>query len=56
MLTNMGPNAGEQLKAMAGMEGTDVPGKMALINTVLDSVTEDVAEQLLTEFINDLYV
>ncbi len=41
--------------AMAGMDGGTLPGKMGLINTVMDALPDDLAEALLTEFINELY-
>lgn len=56
LLSALGPAAVDQLRAMAGMTGTDVPQHMALINSVMDALPDDAAEQLLTEFVNDLYV
>jgi len=56
LLASLGPAAADQLRAMAGMTGTDVPQHMALINSVMDALPDAAAEQLLTEFLNDLYV
>ena len=56
LLEGLGAGAVDQLKSMAGMEGTEVPQHMALINTVMDALPDEIAERLLTEFINDLYV
>jgi glutamate/tyrosine decarboxylase-like PLP-dependent enzyme len=56
LIEALGSNAVDQLKSMAGMEGTDVPQHMALINSVMDALPDEIAERLLTEFLNDLYV
>lgn len=56
LLSDLGTDGAEQLKALAGMEGADLPQHMALINTVMDALPDELAEELLTDFINDLYV
>lgn len=55
LLEAHGPNAAEQLKAMAGFESGALPTDMALVNTLLDALPDDIAEALLTEFMNELY-
>lgn len=44
------------LAAMVGINGTDLPDRMALLNTVLDILPDSVTEDLLIDFVNDLYV
>ncbi len=56
LLSGLGEGAGDQLKAMAGLDGDDLPQEMALINTVMDALPDELAEAMLTDFINDLYV
>ena len=42
---------------MAGVEDADeLPQHMALINTVMDALPDELAEALLTDYLNDLYV
>lgn len=41
---------------LAGIEGSQLPGEMAFINTVLSVLPPHVAEDMLTEYFNDLYV
>jgi glutamate/tyrosine decarboxylase-like PLP-dependent enzyme len=41
---------------LAGIEGAQLPGNMAFINTVLSVIPPAVAEEILTEYFNDLYV
>lgn len=44
------------LAQMAGMTGSDLPEEMALINEVLDALPDALANELLINFFNDLYV
>lgn len=44
------------LAQMAGIAGTDLPEEMALINEVLDALPDDLANMLLINYFNDLYV
>lgn len=55
LLESLGEGAQEALMAMAGLEGAELPEKMALINTVMDALPDDMAEFILSDFINDLY-
>lgn len=41
---------------MAGITETDLPEEMALINEVLDALPDDLANMLLINYFNDLYV
>ncbi len=45
-----------QLAQMAGITGTDLPEEMALINEVLDALPDELANVLLIDYFNDLYV
>ncbi|NUM53353.1 MAG: aspartate aminotransferase family protein [Candidatus Hydrogenedentes bacterium] len=45
----------KELAAMLGIDGTRLPERMALLNTVLDAIPDDLAEEVLTDFLNDLY-
>jgi len=56
MLDMLGPDAVDQLKAMAGLgEGTGLPEEMALISSVLDSIPRDMARELMIEYFNDIF-
>lgn len=46
----------DQLAQMAGIIGSELPEEMALINEVLDALPDDMANMLLINFFNDLYV
>jgi len=45
-----------QLAASAGLTGTELPGEMAFINEVMDTLPDEVCNQFLINFFNDLYV
>lgn len=47
--------AREMIFAMGGISGTELPDGMAMINTVLECLPDDLAEDLLTGYLNDLY-
>ena len=55
MLANLTPDALPQVLAMAGISGGNLPDKLALINTVLDSLPDPLAEELLSGYFNDIY-
>ncbi len=55
LLESFGDDAADQLSALAGLEGTEVPEHTAMINTVMDALPNDLTESLLTDFMNDLY-
>jgi glutamate/tyrosine decarboxylase-like PLP-dependent enzyme len=56
LLEQFGEAAVEQLTALAGLEGGALPESMAMLNTMLDALPNEVREPLLVEFMNDLYV
>jgi hypothetical protein len=45
-----------QLAQAAGIGGTDLPEEMAFINEVLDALPDELANVLLINYFNDLYV
>ncbi len=45
-----------QLAASAGLSGSDLPTEMAFINEVLDVLPDEVCNQFLINYFNDLYV
>jgi hypothetical protein len=47
--------AAQEIGAMTGLRGTDLPETMALINTALDALPDSMTEELLIRFMNDLY-
>lgn len=51
----LGPEAFAGLLAMAGVEGTALPGRMAEINEVLNALPARMRERLLVEYLNELY-
>ncbi|HRI88577.1 MAG TPA: hypothetical protein PK869_09935, partial [Candidatus Hydrogenedentes bacterium] len=44
------------LAAMVGIDGTNLPEKMAMLNTILDIIPDEMTETVLIDFMNDLYV
>jgi glutamate/tyrosine decarboxylase-like PLP-dependent enzyme len=56
LLENPSPEAFASLTAMAGIQGAQLPEELALINEFLDALPDQVANQVLIEFFNDLYV
>jgi hypothetical protein len=44
-----------KLLSLAGIKGNELPGDMADINEILNSLPRDFAEKLLTAYINELY-
>ena len=58
MLDSFGDQAIEQLSAMAGIssDSDELPEEMALISCILDALPNHIAEALLIEFVNDLFV
>ncbi len=45
-----------ELAQMAGIAGTELPEELAFINEILEALPDEVANQLLINFFNDLYV
>lgn len=56
LLHNPTPQGFGELAAMAGIRGSELPDEMALINEVLDALPDEVANMLLIDYFNDLYV
>lgn len=56
LLDNPSPEAFASLSALAGIQGARLPEELALINQFLDTLPDEVANQVLIEFFNDLYV
>ncbi len=47
--------ARDQILAMGGVTGTDLPDSMVMINTILECLPDDIAADLLAEYLNELY-
>jgi hypothetical protein len=45
-----------KLAQSAGIVGTELPSELAFINEVLEALPDEVANKLLIDFFNDLYV
>ncbi len=45
-----------QLMGTVGIEGTELPEELALINEILDLLPDPLAAALLVDYFNDLYV
>lgn len=56
LIEQLGAGAVDQLRAMAGIEGSGLPGEWAMLNSVLDALPDDITEELLVDFVNELYV
>jgi glutamate/tyrosine decarboxylase-like PLP-dependent enzyme len=56
LLENPTPQAFYELAVLAGIQGTDLPNEMALINEVLDTLPDEIANMLLINYFNELYV
>jgi len=55
-LTNVSDADIKGLLAMAGLEGQQLPGRMADLNGVLDELPPEVRNKILVSFVNDLFV
>jgi len=55
LLAQPGDASLKDLAAMVGIDGTKLPEKMALLNTILDIIPDNLTEEVLIEFENDLY-
>jgi glutamate/tyrosine decarboxylase-like PLP-dependent enzyme len=55
-LANPSPEAFAQLAALAGIQSDQLPDEMALINEVLDALPDPLANEVLIDYFNDLYV
>lgn len=55
MIEEHGDSAIDQLRAMAGVAGSDLPDDMALPNTLLDALPKHMSNELLIDFMNDIH-
>ncbi len=55
LLASNDPNLFEKAAALAGIQGQNLPSGMALINTLLESMQDDVQSQFLIDYFNNLY-
>jgi glutamate/tyrosine decarboxylase-like PLP-dependent enzyme len=55
LLAQPGDASLKDLAAMVGIDGTNLPDKMALLNTILDSIPDNLTEDVLIDFLNNLY-
>jgi sphinganine-1-phosphate aldolase len=53
--SDFGAEAFAGMLSMAGVEGTQLPGRMAEINEVLNALPVDLRERLLVEYLNELF-
>jgi hypothetical protein len=53
---NATPEALAALSSMAGVQTDRLPEDMALINELLDALPDAMANEILVEYFNDLYV
>ena len=56
LLQNPTPQAFAALAALAGIQGSELPEEMAMINEVLDALPDELANVLLIDYFNELYV
>ncbi|HSB02878.1 MAG TPA: aminotransferase class V-fold PLP-dependent enzyme, partial [Anaerolineales bacterium] len=56
LLQNPTPQAFTDLMSLAGLRGTELPEEMATINEVLDALPDELANVLLIDYFNELYV
>jgi sphinganine-1-phosphate aldolase len=56
MLADLGENAGNALRAMAGISEGGLPTQMALINSVFDALPNELAENMLSDYMNQVFV
>ena len=56
MLEELGPQAGDALREMAGIKEEGLPSRMALINSVMDALPDDMAELMLSQYMNEVFV
>jgi sphinganine-1-phosphate aldolase len=55
-LSSPTPQAFQGLAQMAGIAGKDLPEELAVINEVLDALPDEMANMVLIDYFNDLYV
>lgn len=55
-LANSGDAAADALREIAGLTHGDLPTDMALINSVLDALPDEMAEYMLSDYMNQVFV
>jgi len=55
MLASQGADAEAALKQMAGIDSGGLPEKMALINSVMDALPDEMAEYMLSDYMNQVF-
>ncbi len=55
-LQNPTPESFAGLAALAGIQSSELPDELALINEVLDTLPDEIANMLLIDYFNELYV
>lgn len=55
LVENPSPEAIARVLSMAGIRTTELPEDMAFINEVLDALPDELVDQLLIHYVNDLY-
>ncbi len=55
LVENPSPETIARVLSLAGIRTTELPEDMALINEVLDALPDELVDQLLIHYINDLY-
>lgn len=56
MLADQGTNALAALRDLAGISDAGLPARMAMINSVMDALPDDMVEYLLTDYMNNVFV
>lgn len=56
LVAQLGPDAEGALREMAGISDGGLPGKLALINSVMDALPDEMAEYILANYMNQTFV
>lgn len=56
MVADLGDGAEAALKQMAGIDQGGLPQQMALINSVIDALPDELAEYMLSDYMNQVFV
>lgn len=56
LLAGLGDAAPEALKEVAGITSNDLPTELALINSVMDALPDELAEHMMADYVNDMFV
>ena len=55
LVAQLGPDAESALREMAGIGDGGLPGKLALINSVMDALPDEMAEYILANYMNQTF-